>query len=150
MENKITKLLYHSFVYSAAITVAFFIFGYITGVQEPKLSLSRFLVILLFGAIISGAEFLFMIPKVPKVVCYILHYTALFIAFLVIFILINSSGITPSFVFAAVVIFTIIYAVITLAVFLLKKFVFKETKKNEIADGKKTDEEKKYTPKFGG
>ncbi len=150
MENKITKLLYHSFVYSAAITVAFFIFGYITGVQEPKLSLSRFLVILLFSAIISGAEFLFMIPKVPKAVCYIIHYAALFIAFLIVFIIINSSGITSSFVFAAVVIFTIIYAVITVAVFLLTKFVFKDNKKNEIADGKKTDEEKKYTPKFGG
>ena len=123
--KQIEKFLLHSTAYTVVITVIFYLFSLIGGFENAEMSFSRFILILVYGFLISGSEILLSIQKLKPVFRYAIHFLALFTGFFVIFLSIkNESGnmqFTAATVFAALIIFALLYALIMLAVFLIKK-----------------------------
>jgi hypothetical protein len=101
-----------------------------------------------FSTIIALAELIFTVERLAAPLKYLIHFASLFLTFLVVFFLIgNEKKFTPSYVFAALAIFTVIY-VITLLIFkLCKSIISRSGGKSPKADPQKKDE---YKPRFGG
>ena len=146
MLKQIEKFLYHTCAYAVVTSVLFFLFAMATGMNELAVSFNRYLIIIGFSAIITAAEYIFLLKKLPKFICYLIHFLALFSAFLVVFILINGNlQFRPSFIFSALIIFTLIYFVILGAILIIKHIVAKKIKSTS-PHIEKTD----YTAKFDG
>ena len=149
MKN-LEKYIFHTSAYIVLITFAFFLFANISGVASPAVSPFRFFLILCFSLVITAAEGLFKIKKLPLPFAYLVNYLILFSAFLVVFILVSDSDkASPAFIFAALVIFSAIYAAALFVAFLIKRFKRRcESVNPKAKNGKKRNE--KYTSRFGG
>lgn len=147
MKN-IEKFLYHAAAYTVAISFLFFIFARIAGIDELSVSFGRYMLIFAFSLIISGSEFIFSLNKIPSALKYVIHYAVLCIGFFFVFLSVQSSSgsseFTPATVFAGIVLFSFLYFLILLAVFLVKKVKSKAKAKEE----PKQKNSKVYTPKF--
>ncbi len=147
--KQIEKFTYHAAVYTVAITVIFYLFSFISGLENADMTFSRFILILLYGSLISGAEFVFIIEKLHTALKYTIHCLALFAGFFVIFLAIRSESGTFSFtaatMFAAAIIFIAIYSVIALASFLIRRMASKNGKQSSPAKSKN----KPYQNRFG-
>jgi hypothetical protein len=75
------KLLYHAAAYSVIVTLLFFAFASIMGVDDLSITLGRFALVVAFGLVLSTAEFIFTVKKLPRWAQYILHYFVLALAF---------------------------------------------------------------------
>ena len=147
MSNK-EKFIYHSATYTVVISILFFLFARIMKIDELSISFLRYFTIFAFSLVLSGSEFIFSINKLSGVFKHIIHYVTLCIAFFVIFLTVqNSSGeyqFRISTIFAAVIIFSVFYLVITI----LYLFVFKARKNKPIATTKKEKKDTSYKPRF--
>ena len=147
MKN-IEKLLFHASAYTVAISVLFFLFAMITGLDDASVSFGRYLLIFGFGLLISASEFIFTLKKLHTALRYIIHYSVLCIGFFVIFLSVkNSSGnsdFSAATVFAAVIIFSFVYALILLSVKLIKHLSGKSKKSKKDTSAKESN----YTPRF--
>ena len=122
------KFIYHTSFYSVIITVCFFLLAKLSGMAEVALPISRFLLIVLFGAFITISEFVFCINKIPKFFKYAINFLSLFLTFLIVFVSISRTDKNnPTFVFAALIIFTVVYFSILLLLLLIKSKLIKKT-----------------------
>ena len=144
----IEKFLYHSAAYTVVISILFFIFAAISRVDELSISFSRYMLIFAFSLIISATEFIFSIKKLHVSLRYLIHYFVLCIGFFVVFLSVRSAAGNAQFsaatVFAGIIIFSLVYFLIVLALLLIKKVISKRTKGVDKKVGKATD----YTPRF--
>ena len=109
---------------SVLITSIFFVFEGIASPEiTPALPISRYFLILLFGFIIVGANFLFSIKNLHKLAALAIHYLTIFVAFLTVFV--GFAGMTAKKFFIYAVIFTILYAIIFAVVVCVKKLTTK-------------------------
>lgn len=155
MNLKIEKFVYHTCAYSVIISVIFYIFAMLSGIQGLTMSFGRFALIIAFSAITTLAESLLYIKKVKKPIAIFLHFISLFVAFFVVFIAVNNKGFMPSFIFSSLAIFTIIYVLILLSSMLLRKIKLKQnSKKINLSNNNVTNTnnkiDQKYTPRFSG
>lgn len=110
-------------LYSAVISLVFFLFSFFGGVEDPRIPLQSYLLILLFGQIIAAADLLFRFEKLPPVLRFLLHYLVLLSAFCLIFLVsgrIVSAG-SVAAVFVAIVVFTALYFAFVGVFFLVRK-----------------------------
>ena len=136
--------------YTVIILSLFYIMANAIGVEELSVSFGRYALILLLGAFISAAGFLFKLDKIHRAFSLIAHYSVLLLTFCIIFI---TSGILSggsSRIFVAVVIFTVFYAVISLAVYFSKKGVAALDRRidKKAPQKSKKKENQPYTSKF--
>ena len=109
---------------SVLIMSIFFVFEGIASPETiPALPIGRYFLILFFGFIVTGANLLFGIEKLHKLATVAIHYTAVFVAFIVVFV--GFSDMTAKKFFIYTVIFTILYAVVSAAVIGIKKLTSK-------------------------
>lgn len=128
--KRIQGLLLSAAGYTVLILTAFYIFASVSGFTESKIGFPMFMLILLFGVLISAAGMLFKIESLKKSVSLIIHYTSLMVMFCVIFIgsgNISSKG--AAGIFVAVIIFTVFYALIFAITYFTRKGI-------ELLDGK--------------
>jgi hypothetical protein len=120
------KFFYHACAYSLAISVFFFGFAALTGMDSIAISIDRYFLIVAFSFFISAAEFIFS-TKIHIVLKYVIHFISLFIAFFFVFIGVGSAanGFTAPFVFSAIIIFTLIYFIIFFFVILARRIIKK-------------------------
>ena len=142
----IYKFILESCGLSVFITSIFFVFEGIASPEiTPALPISRYFLILLFSFIVVGANLLFSIEKLNKLATLAIHYLAIFVAFLTVFV--GFAGMTAKKFFIYAVIFTILYAIIFAAVICVKKL----TTKAEDRISSKTPTSKKsteYKPRY--
>lgn len=123
--KQIERFFLHSTAYTVVITIIFYIFSLFGGYENAEMSFSRFLLILVYGFLISGSEILFVLQTLKPIFRYIIHFSVLFTGFFVIFLSIkNESGnmqFTAATVFAALIIFALLYALIMISVFFIGK-----------------------------
>ena len=144
MKEKIERIIYHTCAYALIISVLFFAFAKISGMKEVSISFGRYLLIILFALLISFSELLFKINSIPKVLCYVIHFSVLFLAFLIVFLVISNSKVfEPSYIFSSLAIFSVTYLLTFLIIFLVKQL----TQKSERKTAKKGSN-KAYTPRF--
>ena len=148
MEKQIEKSVFHFCAYTTIISILFYIFAAITGIENISISIGRYFVIIGFSALITLSELIFKIEKLNKILCYIINYSVLFVAFLIVFIIINDKEFQASFVFASIIIFTVCYFIALGIIFGYNKLKTKTAKKFEKRT-KKKQKENTYTPKFG-
>ena len=127
--KQLEKFFSHASIYTVLISLVWCSFS--SMVKMSGISLSSYLLILSFSLILSSAEYIFTLNKINKVLQYLIHYTVLCVAFNVIFVSLRKSDpdyeFKASMVFAAIFLFSVLYAVFFLVFF----FINKSKKKNQ-------------------
>ena len=111
--EKIKSIILNSTAYTVVILLLFYFYALIGNLTHPAITFGTFLIILLFGFVISLANMIFEIEKLHYAVKLLIHYSALLVSFIFVFIIagkLSLSGIAS--VFSAIIIFTFLYAVI--------------------------------------
>lgn len=141
----IEKFLYHAAVYTVTISILFFIFARMSSVNELSISFSKYLTIFALSLVISGAEFILTLDKLPRYLRHIIHYIVLAISFSIVFLTVRTSSGEFQFraatVFAALIIFSIMYIVAIV-------FFYALAKPAAGAKKEKGKAKKNYTSKF--
>lgn len=111
--KKIKSIVLNSTAYTVVILVLFYVYALIGNLTHPAITFGTFLIILLFGFVISLANMIFEIDRLHYVLKLLIHYAALLVAFIFVFIIAGKLSITGiASVFSAIIIFTILYGVI--------------------------------------
>ena len=144
--KSVYKLILEACGLSVLLTSIFFVFeGIASPETTPALPISRYFLILLFGFIVVGANLLFGIEKLHKLATLAIHYIAIFVAFLIVFV--GFADMTAKKFFIYAVIFTILYAIASATVIGVKKL----TSKIDCRIGAKSPAPKKqaeYKPRY--
>ena len=146
--KRIESILLAGCAYTVAIVALFFCFAAISSFTEARIGFGQFFTILLFGQIISVAGYILKNAKWNLFLRYALHYSVLFLAFIIIFVIngnVNSSG--AAAIFSAIMIFTFFYAIILLLAFAIKKSVLSVEKKLP-QKSPKNKQNNSYTPRY--
>ena len=107
--KRIEKYLLEGSALSVLITSIFFIFAKISSPDiTPAVHIGRYFTILLFSLLIVGANLLFKIRKLAKILALLIHYVVIILAFTLIFV--DLKGITGTRIFILLMLFTIFYA----------------------------------------
>ena len=127
-----SKFVYHASAYTVLITMLFFAFAKISGLEtSPSVTFGRYALIFAFGLVLSAAEYIFSIDKLNRSLKYALHYVTLAIAFFLVLLTVRSSEDSFAFntatIFASLIIFSVVYFVM-LGLYLLFKSAFKSNK----------------------
>ena len=151
--KRIEGFLKSSCAYTVVILAFFYAFAAANNFGGNGISFSRFALIFLFGAVIAAAEYIFLL-KINRVISVILHYGVLLFAFSMIFLASGVIGNAGSKVFTVLVIFTLFYAFLFTAVYLVKRWLSKldmELDEKRPAKAKVVKKQKsEYQPKFKG
>lgn len=145
--KKLQSTLLVGSAYTIFILIIFYLFAIIGQLTLPAITFPTFLVILVFGMIISFSENIFYIKSLKFTFKVMIHYALLLIAFCSIFIFsgnLKSEG--PGAIFVAVVIFSFLYAAMFTLVYFIRKWIGRLDKKIENFNQKKAKEETK--PKY--
>ncbi len=139
-------------MYTVAILFFFYVFAVSSGFDQTAIGFGRFALILLFGAIIALAEYIFLI-KISRVYTVLLHYCILLFAFIIVFIASGVLGTAGAKIFISAIIFTVLYALTFVAVYFGKKGIAKLDAKLDKrlpvqAKNKNTKAKTVYEPKF--
>jgi len=142
--KKIERLLLEACAYSTFILFFFLLFTLPESDKIGGVTLGTFLLILMFGIVISLAGGILKLKDMKLRYKILIHFPVLFIAFCTVFMLSGNLWIdSPGSVFSAVFIFAFLYA-LTFGVFILiKKFVAKADRKLDKSLAKKREENEK-------
>ena len=122
--RKINRLFLTGCGYTVLILTLFYAFASISKFISPAIAPKQFLLILVFGFLISLAEFMYDILKLKTIYKCVLHYGVLLIAFCFIFIIAgNISAQRPAAVFVAIVLYTFMYFTILTIVHFSRKAI---------------------------
>ena len=120
----IYKLILEACGLSVLFTSITFIFEIITFPETfPDIYAGQYFLILLFSFSVVGANLLFGIKQLHRLVSLLIHYLIVFVTFILAFV--GFEGMTPSKFFIYIVMFTIFYAVVFAIVFGIKSFASK-------------------------
>ena len=142
--KKLQSTLLAGSAYTVFILIVFYLFAIIGQLTLPAITFPTFLLILVFGMIISFAENIFYIKglKIPFKI--MIHYSLLLIAFCSVFVFsgnLKSEG--PAAIFTSIVIFSFLYALIFVSARFIRKGIRSLDKKIEKRALTKAKEEKK-------
>ncbi len=112
-------------------------------VDTPALPIASLLIIFGISLLVSVASLLFRIPRLPKFVAYVIHYASLLVGILVIFIFGDKLSFTQTqgAIFGYVIIYTVIYVLLALAAFFLRRLLH-ITKESGASQDKASKDEK--------
>lgn len=147
--KKIENLLLKACGYTLLTTLLFYIAALLGEFTKPAIDFPTFALIFVFGIIISAASMILYVKTMHTALKILIHYVILFIAFFVIFLLAGKLTLGgPSVVFAAIVIFTFLYALIFAAVYFIRRAVIGADKALDARVSKKNSAKKPYTPLY--
>lgn len=146
--RRINKIFLTGCGYAVLILSLFYAFAAISKFVSQSIAPQQFALILLFGFVISFAEFLYEELKVKKVYKCLIHYGVLLVAFCIIFVVSgNISAQKPSAVFVAIILYTILYFTIWVIVQFTRKAINKADDKLDARHRKIEKHEKKANNK---
>ena len=133
--KQLEKFFSHTCIYTVLISMTWY--GILSTAKATGISLLSYFLIFSFSLILSSMEYVFTLKRVNKFLQYVIHYIVLCVAFNVIFIALRKSDsdyeFKPSMIFAAIFLFSVIYAVISIIVLLVKKSKAGVSKKSDQA-----------------
>ena len=145
--RRIHKMFLSGCGYAILILILFYAFAAMSGFASQSIAFGQFALILMFGFIISLAEFMYEELKVKKVLKCLIHYAVLLVAFYVIFILSGNIAANRSgAVFVAIIIYTALYFILYVIVRFTRRAINRaddqldkmSAKKNSAASKKST------------
>ena len=150
--QRIEKFIKSACTYTVLILLFFYLFAVTNSFDETSIGFGRFGLILLFGAVIALADFIFTM-KISRLYTVLLHYCVLLFSFIVVFLVSGVLGDSGSRIFISAIVFTLLYAILFVAVYFCKKGVSKLdeglNKKHPVAKkAQKPKQNQNYEPKF--
>ena len=144
--SKIFDLFKRGSLYTVVFSLLIYLLGYINTIETPSMPWHRFLLILAFGMIISFGEWLddLLSARLYLIFRLMINYALVLAGFIFVFITLKR-GDTPAKIFAAVAVFTVIYAIFALGKYLIDRLVFKKV---PLAPTKKTPTKPEYRPLY--
>lgn len=140
----IENLLLKACGYTVSILALFYFAGTVSDFTNAFIDFKTFLVILLFGTMISLSELILKAPKLHKLLKLLIHYLVLFCAFTVIFVLSgNIAKKGAGAIFSSLIIFTFFYVLMFLASYFVRKAIKKMDKHLDKNGKKKVPQKKK-------
>lgn len=122
--RRIHKIFLSGCGYAILILTLFYAFAAMFKFIPPEVAPKQFLLILLFGLVISLAEFMYEQFKIKTLFKCLIHYGVLFIAFCVIFVILGKiSTQKSSVIFIALIIYTFLYFLIWTIVHFTRKLI---------------------------
>lgn len=154
--QKIKGLLLRACGYTTLILfllLAFLSFNKTDSNLIVDVDLTRFMLVFLFGCIISATDLVLGINAIPKIWRKIIHFAVLFITFCIVFMSMGNLWVgNQASIFSAVIIFSFFYAIVAVAAFLIKKLVDVADSKLDSKAAKKPvapkKEKKEYVPRY--
>ena len=121
--KKIEKFMLTSTAFTVGVMLVFFLLSKAFSV-DAVLGFVNFLICILIGFAISGANLIFKIPNLQIWFKVPIHYAALMAFYLpFLYISIPDFMARPAAIFIAIMIYTIFYAIFTAAVYGIKKLI---------------------------
>lgn len=112
--------------YTLSILLLFYIAGTISDFTNPFIDFKTFLLILLFGSLISLTEPVFGIKNLHPMLKVLIHYFVLFCAFTATFVISgNIAKRGAAAIFSSLIIFTFFYAIVFTAMYFIRKLIKK-------------------------
>ena len=148
--KKIENLLLKACGYTILILILFYAVAF-TGFTTPAIQLPTFLLILVFGIVISAAGMILYVNSLKPILRVLIHYAVMLVSFFIVFILggkLHTGG--SSTIFAAIILFTFLYALIFAIVYFIRRAVISADKaidKKSAAQSKRK-KKKPYTPLY--
>jgi prepilin signal peptidase PulO-like enzyme (type II secretory pathway) len=146
--KKLENLLLKASGYTIITVILFYLVAMMGEFTKAALDFKTFMLIFVFGIIISAVNLIFEIQILHKALKILIHYAVLLVSFFVIFFVAGKLGnAATSVIFSAIIVFTALYAVIFVITYLIKKAV---TSADRVIDksGTKRKEKKNYTPLY--
>ena len=145
--RKFEKFLLRGAGYTLLILSLYFLVSIIASPIDGRISGGKFFLILCFGLVIALTEFIYSLLTVKFWLKTLLHYSILLSTFILIFIpLLGVKSNGPASIAAWIVIFTVLYAVLTVAAHFIRKGI---NKVDDAIDRRTTNNEAvEYTPMF--
>ena len=153
--KKFEDFILHGCGFAVLLALILYIFLAIGGVVDQGIPITKFLVVLGYGLVISGARELYASLPYGKAVRVAIHYSMLLAGFLILYF---TSGAFPTItgarIFIAIVLFSIFYTAVMLSMAGIYKLMQKSkptsspTAKN--GGGKQPREKAEYKPRFSG
>ena len=151
MKN-IEKVLLLGCGYTVLILAGFYLFALFAELASLSIAIDKFFLILLFGMVISVTEAVTAGIRLNKILRHIIRYAVLLSAFSVIILPSATLNVVDAtFVFVAVIIFTVLYAFGSLVVFAVRTGLNRiaRTAKSATDKGqKKSAKTSEYTPLY--
>ncbi len=145
--KKIESFILKSCGYTVLLLLVLYIFLAAMGVTEQGVPIGRFLLMLGYGCLISGAELVYKALEVRKALKILIHYSMLLAGFMVVYLTIRGiTGNIAASILIAVTIFTLLYALILGAVIGLKHLVSKAD--TELESRPDSPKKKKEAPEY--
>ena len=148
--KRLEKLLLSGCGYTVLILSLFYLFALFDSYTQAYINFPTFLLIFLFGILVSLAGMILKIDRIKMPLRLLIHYATLLITFCVVFIFTgNLSAGGGSIVFSAIVIFTFLYVILALIVYLVLKFIRKaDLKMDSLVGSKKESKKNAYSPLY--
>ena len=136
--KKIWNILRRSMVYETGILFVFYLFSFILPLKQPGISARNFFLILGFSVLLSLAQEIFTIKKLPYFARYALHFAALLSCFICLYILSGNYKLRgPSSFFVAIVLFSLCYVIVALPIAMIRLKMQADAKKKAPSSYKK-------------
>ena len=149
--KKLESVLLFGCAYSILICAVFYAFAAISGFTDAEMSASRFFLIVLFGQVVSLANFVVRYAPWHVILKYAVHYLALFVSFFFVFIIGGKISVKGgAAIFSSLVVFTFFYIIFWLIAFVIKK-AYSSINKKAVSAGKskkKITEKEQYVSRF--
>ncbi len=110
-----------SCLYTVLMTLFLCIFSLLSDISNAGFSVKQFLLLLLFGAILTASAALLHIKSVSAIVCRLLHYAVTMISFLLIAVATDKLDSKAGKIIVAAVVYTCVYAIFVSVGKLMKK-----------------------------
>ncbi|MBP3591535.1 MAG: DUF3021 family protein [Clostridia bacterium] len=119
--QKLWHILRRGMVYETGILVIFYLFSFVLPLEQPGIGAVYFFLILTFSMILSLAQELFSVQRLPLLARYALHFAALLTSFILLYIVTgNYAQRGPSSFFVAIVLFAFGYVIVALPIALIR------------------------------
>jgi hypothetical protein len=147
--KRLEKILLRASAYTVLIFTAFCLFSGALAMHTPAIEIKKFFLILLFGVICAITENLTDTKRLNAFLRTLIRYAVSLTAFC-LFLMPNAASISSGAdVFIAVAIFTLVFAMITAMLFVLRIGLASLEKKSKKDNSGGTKPEKaKYTPRY--
>lgn len=143
--KRVENLVLKGCAYTVLITVLFFLFTLLTDFTEAAMTIGTFMLIFLFGVLISLANLLLELLPLRTVLKVMIHYATLLVTFVVVFIINGRIALgRASAVFSAIVLFTFLYAFFFLVAYFIKKSIGAADKRIDKKHPQRIKEKKEY------
>lgn len=119
--SKLKTIIYRTGIYTVSLCLFLYVFALLIKYSNATIDIGGFLVILALSLVLSASQEVFTLPSLSYPIKVLVHFASMLLSFTVIYV--TRSETTPTKIFVAVIVFTILYAIIFTATYFIKRSI---------------------------